>query len=1495
MARSSPRCICGMPKKSEKTSAQDSLAVPKKRGEKRLSNPVSTGGGGVTYETRVQAVYLFWMFAGVAPAIYPDGQVVELRFQGRIHGYRTDDLICTLRDATGASRKALLQVKLTLAAVASDRAFSDAIVAALYDYLDGTLFARGRDRLIVIYSRDADGSIHFATQLTNTARTSLTGSEFVRKATAEGFSSKQQRAAFSSIKTVIASEEVVEFGDDQLHDFLRHVWFVNHALSNDESPELASAFQLMQYILGDPWRANPRGVWSELVTACQRLNTEAASLSFGNLDAQISPLLAATLTKFRGSSLSKLSNVHRASAGMSATVSAAPKADDEVLVSFMPTTVLRSDPQVEEMGLSETRKDSANRVISAQLDAINEKLRKFRYQDALEDIEAFGVSLESFDAHQQARWYLQRGVCRWHLRSTQDAATDFLRAAKLFPDDEKMAAAGIRGSLLRDEVSAALVRGQAAVQRFPASLAVWGAYVNARIVNGEALTEADIPAELSGEADALQLVASARQNVEDWKGAVDLSLRSLDGAGAGFYTRNSALLNVLESAMTNKRLAIRRLADAETRAALSKVVAAFTPRRERLWSIQAPSTISETAANLSAACLILRDPNQVLAIAEEARAHGAETPQLLQVELEALHQSGRTDEMQTRGRQYLPRLTEDALLSLAQAAGNAGDVALVEAIQASAEGVVRERDDTLDILKAMRWMALWNAAQHEQVTTEALAADLSRTESLPLIIAGVRALLKSHQKLAAAALVRGEELLARDSTPENLMMFAEVMFDTKAFEKAANYYEALVEDDELGEARKRLLYCYIRTGNRRKARKLIEGFPSDWIEDDEARALAIELGQQVGDWAFLNTLAEVQFARAPNQVSSWLFMFMVAVRTSAASDLQELLARAPSELTGTVQQVSQLATQELRYGLFDKGMQRMYRMRRSTHTVESASAFMLVFVSVQTLPNMHEELSEVSDGVHVVLSDESNTEFHVTLDPRGVGHLPNSDEFFDPDGPEVRPIVGRQIGEAVDFRASFGIRRTLHVQKIQSAYRRLLELARAQMDRSLEPVPNAVSIAVPTAADGSSDFTGLHEHLKEQSRHIKQSLERYASSPLTLGGLSRLIGKDCIDIVRGWLTSPGMPQLFVAAGTPEERTKALAQLRDESAGYVVDAATLTELVTLESESSLKALPRVYATTTTRDILSAKLAEAELQRSTGNLFDQDGELRFVEFSASDKCRSVMQAEKALRVLNEACEVVPAYGPDKPSTALARLEGAVSEEEHAVLRLAAEKELCLLTIDGRLRNLAQLVPLSGVWPQALLLHARTVGRISEATYSMATVRSFLGNRSFVSLSPWDMLLMCQQGASWARFGISRLKQYLADPRTEFNSGLVLAIEFACLAAVSNTYVGAVGEILRHLTEALLRHPHCPNDVLGLLRTRLEDLLSNDNPYPPVKAVEDRTAKIQLDFLTDAVVGGARWSLKPIEERAVHLDVLFVGRIPWISLSKDASSDATEEGKA
>jgi len=60
---------------------------------KKISNPFSTGGGGINFEIRVQASFVVLMLTGGFVPCFSDCVIKKIKLQGRYSGYDTDDLI----------------------------------------------------------------------------------------------------------------------------------------------------------------------------------------------------------------------------------------------------------------------------------------------------------------------------------------------------------------------------------------------------------------------------------------------------------------------------------------------------------------------------------------------------------------------------------------------------------------------------------------------------------------------------------------------------------------------------------------------------------------------------------------------------------------------------------------------------------------------------------------------------------------------------------------------------------------------------------------------------------------------------------------------------------------------------------------------------------------------------------------------------------------------------------------------------------------------------------------------------------------------------------------------------------------------------------------------------------------------------------------------------------------------------------------------------------
>ncbi len=79
-------------------------------GEKNVSNPFSTGGGGEKLQDLIGAYYLAALLLQQTPRGRESGSVRRVRFQRLYEGEPLDDLICNT-DSSAGPRKLALQLK----------------------------------------------------------------------------------------------------------------------------------------------------------------------------------------------------------------------------------------------------------------------------------------------------------------------------------------------------------------------------------------------------------------------------------------------------------------------------------------------------------------------------------------------------------------------------------------------------------------------------------------------------------------------------------------------------------------------------------------------------------------------------------------------------------------------------------------------------------------------------------------------------------------------------------------------------------------------------------------------------------------------------------------------------------------------------------------------------------------------------------------------------------------------------------------------------------------------------------------------------------------------------------------------------------------------------------------------------------------------------------------------------------------------------------------
>lgn len=1425
--------------RSAKQTPPEAGAAESRGMPKRVSSPKSSGNRGVAFEHRVQATRLLAMCLGMPCLGVPDGfSIIKLLFQGRREGHNTDDLVLTVAAPTGEIGTVRMQMKSELAPTAQNKVFEEAVGLAWLDFISPE-FVRDLDLIVVVHDTRCGSRMTPAAEVARWAFSSSNAAGWYDRVHAAQFSNAANRTAYAAIKAAAELYHGGPITPDELHQFVVHLRFAQHDLDSDGTAEVMAQKQFL-FQAGVP-PEQLAGYWAHLVQVCVALNGDGGDVDLTSVARHIGTQLNELFQKDR---------MRRQQLAAPHVRVAAPTADGALLAFVPATSVMQAvapapsaAPPMDVDAAPATRASSPNKIVSRQLDAINELRKANRFTDSLEQLAVLEQDLAEFDDHQRALWYWLRGICRWHQKDDiAAAAADLVTAADLADDEDKIAAGRIQAYLLRGETQNAAAAADAALAKFPQSLAVWAAACNARMLLGQVFSAADIPAEHLDKTAAWQVIAASQERAGDLVGAFESARESLTKADVSFFSREGLLRYALQQASRDGLTLGFRMPDGPDRERLLEAIAAFADRPQTLWRVQSQTALEAAITHLGYALLLTGNAQEAAALIDEARSHGVTSASIHRVEIESLRDLGRSAELLDRFEPLLPQLGEDALVSYAQVAVEASDFGRVDA--AVAQGASRidtpGHERLQHTLRMVRWEGMLAQKEHEALLDELKAADITaESTSIPDLMFAVRAQRKSDgdTTLREALLDRIEELATATEDRSEAYMGAKVLFRSGRLAAAALIYARILPSSAFSELHTELLYAYLRTGQRAKARGMLQTLPAEWKKDRDARHMALELAQIAGDWAEVAALAEIEVALQPQEPTGWLLRILAAVNMDRP-DVEELVGQVPEELTVSLQDVGRLASAEMRFGHVAKGMRRLYRARREHMGEVEAAALHLtaIFVAEKYLPESDTAPEVVGPGTAVVLQDINTGELRrVTFDPADVDRLPATEEFVPPDDPLARRLFGLRVDDTLPIEQSFSEPRIYRITELQSAYRRLVETSHATVHSSITPAKYLQTVTLPQLADGVPDLTPLRQKLERQDEAMAKILELYAQHPAPLGMIAKRLNRDVMDVVRGWPSTGPMFDI----GRPTE--EAVARL-DSGKPCVLDVALLTELAQLDLLHLLAHLPGAMVSSSTYTAIAANLERESAMRRAGTMFVRDGQIGFHEKTEADLAGERKFLENMLAAIRTHCSVLPAYGPDTIDPSLDRFRQVLSTEEYANVLLCLERDAALLSLDVRIRAVAASHDVKSAGPQDLMRHMLMRGVLSPRDYSVAVLSLMMRRRTFVSLNEADLAFLMYQGNRWLTPGINALREYLVDPLLNFGTAAPVIVRFISgIYNAGNCDFGVALELTEYLVEALLRHPACPRDwALDVTRALQREMNLDDGMERQLLAEAVRRAK-------------------------------------------------------
>lgn len=254
--------------------------------DKNISNPYSTGGGGVIFENRVQAAFVTLLLTyGMAPCLQP-WPIQKIKFQTRSSGFHTDDLLVVVKELNGdREAKLLCQIKHSISITKSNVVLAEVIQAAWKDFQNPEVFSYGMDAIALITGPLTATDIYDTRMILEWARQIQNPVEFVARVEQSYLSSATKREKLKVLRAHLnTANNNEELSDELLWKFLRSF----HLLGYDLDIQSGVTHSLLFSSIGQYSPDRVQLLWTRVVDFVQTVNPAAGDLTRETLPQDLS-------------------------------------------------------------------------------------------------------------------------------------------------------------------------------------------------------------------------------------------------------------------------------------------------------------------------------------------------------------------------------------------------------------------------------------------------------------------------------------------------------------------------------------------------------------------------------------------------------------------------------------------------------------------------------------------------------------------------------------------------------------------------------------------------------------------------------------------------------------------------------------------------------------------------------------------------------------------------------------------------------------------------------------------------------------------------------------------------------------------------------------------------------------------------------------------------------------------------------------------------------
>lgn len=253
---------------------------------KKISNPFSTGGGGVFFEQKIQSLFLLSLLIdGFCPVL--NERTKTVLFQAKHNGYDTDDLVI-LTYSNHKEGKVLCQIKHSVRVTVTDKVFQEIINSAWSDF-NKDIFDRNRDKIVLATAQIAYDTHKALKLLYEQALASNSETEFIARINKNSFLNSKVGEKYKTIRECIKNASGgVAPSDKTMWQFFKCFILMLFDLDFEASINKTLAISLLKCKCNQ----DAKLVWSRILEYSAECNQNAAVIDKNNIAEDIKELFS---------------------------------------------------------------------------------------------------------------------------------------------------------------------------------------------------------------------------------------------------------------------------------------------------------------------------------------------------------------------------------------------------------------------------------------------------------------------------------------------------------------------------------------------------------------------------------------------------------------------------------------------------------------------------------------------------------------------------------------------------------------------------------------------------------------------------------------------------------------------------------------------------------------------------------------------------------------------------------------------------------------------------------------------------------------------------------------------------------------------------------------------------------------------------------------------------------------------------------------------------